>query len=1026
MFFKSTLVVTLCLLVPITVAARAVQWTPVPQTDCQNPTTLITRARQLRGEWRRDSLEKAIAEYTRAQKCWELIGDSRQAADAATAIGEIHLLFSDFAKANEAYTRALSLRKQGQDRGAEAGALADVAFSLIFLDQKDQARETAERALSLSRSAGDKFREAQSLYTLGMLFYIGGDLPAALEKETQALSLARETHKPDLTARILLALGYVRNDLDDLEDALSYYRQSLSEWRTIQNRWGETRTLTSIGLVQTLLGEREAALESLKSTLPVLKEMGDRLSEGAALNNIAYVYQTLGELAIALDYYSQALKIFDEIKFTVGQIVSMQYCGDIHVLMSQHDKALPYYEEAIRSSRATDNHLMEADALNSLGSLYFSKGEREKARKLFEEALPAYRRVNQWRGLSTALNNLGYYFEMSGDKERARSHYTEALTYAKSAGDREGSASILYNLARVEASLSFFDDARTHIEESLKLNEASRAKISTQELRVSYFASVHQHYEFYIDLLMQLHRARPSERFDVQALQASEKARARSLLELLAQSGTTLRKTAPPELLKRERTIRAALNSEYFRKTNTETKPVNKELAKLELEYEQIKYQIRTSSAGYASIALPQTLDVEEVQRKILDDETAILEYSLGERRSFVWIITSKTLTSHELPPRAVLDKEVQDLIETLAVAPSTDAKSYDENSYWKQAAKISRLIFKDALTNITARRLVIIGDGILQNLPYSALTHFSSDGSAGKETPLIMNFEVVRLPSISVLSLLRRQVNNREPAPLKVAVVADPVFDDEDIRVRRAYSSRTKSGGAGAANSHEKKAPRKQSQTVAGESLALARALRGSGLSGEISRLAFSRKEAQAILSLSTRDQSFAALDFRASRPTVLSSELYKYRIIHFATHGLLNSEHPELSGILLSMVDEKGKPQDGFLQLNEIYNLNLPAELVVLSACQTALGKDIKGEGLIGLTRGFMYAGATRVVASLWKVDDAATAELMSYFYQEMFVNHKKPAAALRAAQLKMASQKRWQSPYYWAGFVIQGEWN
>jgi CHAT domain-containing protein len=172
--------------------------------------------------------------------------------------------------------------------------------------------------------------------------------------------------------------------------------------------------------------------------------------------------------------------------------------------------------------------------------------------------------------------------------------------------------------------------------------------------------------------------------------------------------------------------------------------------------------------------------------------------------------------------------------------------------------------------------------------------------------------------------------------------------------------------------------------------------------------------------------NQSLGALGFQASRATATSPELSKYRIIHFATHGVLDLEHPELSGIVLSLVDEKGQPQDGYLRLHDIYNLNLPAELVVLSACQTGVGKQIKGEGLIALTRGFMYAGAKSVVASLWKVNDAATSELMAEFYKQMFTNKLKPAAALREAQRNIAKQKRYQSPYYWAGFFLQGDWN
>jgi CHAT domain-containing protein len=192
-----------------------------------------------------------------------------------------------------------------------------------------------------------------------------------------------------------------------------------------------------------------------------------------------------------------------------------------------------------------------------------------------------------------------------------------------------------------------------------------------------------------------------------------------------------------------------------------------------------------------------------------------------------------------------------------------------------------------------------------------------------------------------------------------------------------------------------------------------------------EFPRLPFSRREAEAIVAAAPRGESIKALDFEASRDTATSADLSNYAIVHFATHGLLNSNHPELSGIVLSLVDQNGKSQDGFLRLHEVYNLRLPAELVVLSACQTGLGKEVRGEGIVGLTRGFMYAGAARIVASLWKVNDAATAELMKRFYQRIFAKGLRPAAALREAQVEMWKDGRWRLPYYWAPFVIQGEW-
>jgi CHAT domain-containing protein len=250
----------------------------------------------------------------------------------------------------------------------------------------------------------------------------------------------------------------------------------------------------------------------------------------------------------------------------------------------------------------------------------------------------------------------------------------------------------------------------------------------------------------------------------------------------------------------------------------------------------------------------------------------------------------------------------------------------------------------------------------------------------------------------------------------MELAVLGDPVFDAEDPRVHKP-----------AAGSEQRPA---ESPERTGEESALERAAVETGVLGKpgvrFPRLAFSRQEAEAIHTLVPQKVSLMALDFSASRDTITSERMRRCRRLHLATHSILNSEHPELSGVVLSLVDAQGRPRDGFLRLHEIYNLELPAELVVLSACQTALGKEMRGEGLIGLSRGFFYAGASRVVASLWKVDDEATSQLMRLFYGAMLGPRRMtPAAALRQAQLEVAKETRWQAPYFWAAFTLQGDW-
>jgi len=323
------------------------------------------------------------------------------------------------------------------------------------------------------------------------------------------------------------------------------------------------------------------------------------------------------------------------------------------------------------------------------------------------------------------------------------------------------------------------------------------------------------------------------------------------------------------------------------------------------------------------------------------------------------------------------------------------------------------------------AERLVVVADGALQYVPFSALSVVSGQLSVaqlnrpsngqlttdnGPPTiyrPLMQHHEIISLPSASALAIQRQGLRNRQPAPNAVAVIADPVFSSADERL----GVQTKTATA------------KQAQDSSANTRIIEHLADDSGLI--IRRLKFTRQEADQILAQAPRAKSFRAIDFKANRATATGGELSKYRYVHFATHGYIDSERPGLSAIVLSLVDEKGNPQDGFLRANEIYNLNLPAELVVLSACETGLGKEIKGEGLVGLTQGFMYAGARRVVVSLWNVNDKATAELMARFYRGMLKENKTPAASLRTAQMEMSRQKQWQSPYYWAAFVLQGEW-
>jgi len=490
---------------------------------------------------------------------------------------------------------------------------------------------------------------------------------------------------------------------------------------------------------------------------------------------------------------------------------------------------------------------------------------------------------------------------------------------------------------------------------------------------------------------------------------------------MLRESRTDIREGVSPELLGRERSLQGCLNAKAARLTlflnqnaaQEEVAALKQDITELTAEYDALEAQIRAQSPRYASLTQPRVLGLAEIQKQVLDPATLLLEYSLGKERSYLWAVTPDSMEAYELPGRSVIDGVVGQLYNSLTSPDGKrDSREPGEQRTHSVAFELSKMILGPVAARLSAKRLVIVADGLLQYVPFSALVDPArATADSEKTEPLAMRHQIVNLPSASVLAELRGDAARRPAAAKAVVVFADPVFDAYDARV--VFT-----------DTRQPSVERASGRTRSGAGLTLRDQASQDGPI-HFGRLRFARQEAEEIAALVPQDECRVFFDFDASRTALLDSEVGSYRIVHFATHALLDNSHPALSGIVLSLVDRQGRPVDGFLRLNQIYNLKLGADLVVLSACQTALGKPVAGEGLLGLTRGFIYAGAPRIVASLWKVDDKATKELMRDFYEAMLSRHLTPAEALREAQVAIRSQSQWKLPYYWAGFVLQGDW-
>jgi CHAT domain-containing protein/tetratricopeptide (TPR) repeat protein len=911
--------------------------------------------------------------------------------------------------------------QQDETRAAARKLIADAEqlYAKGTAEARRMALEKYQEAAALFHTLGDKTAEAAALSDVGAVYDSLGDKQKALEFFSQALPLRRAAGDRQGEATTLNNFGVIYRSLGEMQKALDYYDQSLAISRALQDSESEAATLNNLGAIYRALGELQLSLDAYAQALPLLRSHKNSRGEAITLSNLGGVYRSLGQPEKALEFYEQSLVRAREARDTRVEGETLNNIGAVQRSLDNQSKALEFFNQALALRRAVGDRRGEAGTLNNLGSVSVSLGEGPKALEFYEQSLKLWRAVGDRSGEAGTLHNIAEVYYIAGDKEKAGKHFNEALLLRRAVEDYQGEANTLHGIARIARDEGRLTDARRDIEAALVIVENLRAKLASPDLRASYFANVQKYYEFYVSVLMSLHRQLPANGNDVAALQASERARARGLLDLLQEARADLKPNADVKLLARERELVGLINAKAAQQAqaygNTQraalAKSLGEEIAKLSSEYEILQAQIKQSNPRYAELTKTTSPALADMQ-KLLDEQTLLLEYKLGEDRSYLWLVASNSFAGYELPTRAEIETLARQVYELLvernrSVGEETTAQNRAriENADKQLKLKgslLGQMLLGPVASQLGNKRLVIVADGALQFIPFAAL--FAPNASK-KEAGLALmaTHQVVNLPSIAVLAQLRRDTGKHPDVKKTLAVFADPVFEPDDPRLPRALNS--------GSNSLAQQSPGRAHRGVDQDQ----------GTTG-LMRLPASR---EVISGLAPRNTVLRALDFEANRDRAMSAEIGQYRILHFATHGLLNTSRPELSGIALSLYDVKGNPRDGFLRLNQIYNLKLSSDLVVLSACRSALGKEVRGEGLIGLTRGFMYAGAPRVVASLWKVHDEATGELMKIFYRNLFQKKMTASQSLRAAQVEMQKQIRWRSPYYWAAFTLQGDW-
>jgi CHAT domain-containing protein len=913
-----------------------------------------------------------------------------------------------------------SLAIAPQDK-AQAGQALKQGRALLKRGKADQALERLQTALKIYKQSGSPKGEAAASDALGDLYMRQG--------------------------QYVVALNYYQGAHDAFQAAASKQGALENTFGMPDNEYNANLMLAKIGETNYRLGKVSEA-SSAYGQMNVVKPDPTKLATGGATTpkKSGGGFGGLGGLAKAIpgagggSGIDKAVAVAGAVKGAIElyrqSIVYSAHemgLGRVDYYNKSYDSSKKHFSEALSTAgmaiigKFGQSKRVRAAARTSLGDVSLQMGDYKGATKFYADAVKGAREDKRLDLMWPAQRGSGraqwLVAAQSKDpkssikaREAAIASYREALATIETIR----SGSVRSDDARstfLGTTKDVYDEASSNLAE-MALLTAPSAGVPLDGQALAYAA---------------------------EGFKIAEQGRARSLLDLLGETGTNITEGVPAELLKRkqdnldrQQEIAQTLTGVSVGDDDSKDAPkpdadkLEAELETLSLEYDQIENQIRSSSPKYAALTAPQPLSLQQVQQQVVDDKTTLLEYSLGDERSYLWAVTPASVSLYKLPTRQAIDQQAQDLRAQL-IPPKLQRRIVGIDVAEPQRglglggdpqatgsggafASASNALYKTAVepaaSVIGDKRILVVADGALNYVPFEALVTASGGSDYSSLPYLVKTNEVVYAPSASVVGVIRQQ--GAKASGKDMLIVADPVFNTNDPRAKGAAATATVSAdtrGLGLASALTDVAGAPTTAPATGLQLA---------------RLNGTRVEADQIAKLARASGARADvwLDLEANEAKVGTNDIKSYRIVHIATHGLLNAERPQFTGLVLSLVGNK--QGDGFLRTDEIFNLGLNSRLVMLSACETGLGKQKKGEGVIGLTRAFMYAGAPTVGVSLWSVADQSTAQLMTDFYKRLLATPDgSPTTAMRAAQTAMITGKKYAAPFYWAPFVLVGEW-
>ncbi len=800
-----------------------------------------------------------------------------------------------------------------------------------------------------------------------------GEIVAAREAYEQALKICRSLSDKRCIGEAANNSGYAAQQSADFEPAMERLNEAAGIWRDLKERKIEGQTLSNMGLLYWYTNDFVRAISLLDRAMHILRQ-ADGGAYAIVLNNLGLCYQSLAQYVTARRFFEQALRIESAHADAARQAVHARLnLGRNLMLEGRPVIAQRILERTVRDAAALKYRAAEADALNACGQNFLAQHQAAAARPVLQEALKLHEAVADRRSEASDLQNLGAVAEAEGDFQNARGLFERALEIRRRYAFREAATDSLYSLANLEAGAGNWPQARQRAGEALAMLETVRSLVPGPELRASYYARKRK----FFDLLVQVEMAQPSADAAERGLLAAERGRARALLDMLATGAVVSR--VPADLLRRRAAIEQHIDllSYQLAAQPAQEKVLRAQVDTAVAESEAVEARIR-DAAALGQMAMPAAT-VAEIRRR-LPVNCALIEYHLANPQSYLWLIGPGPVQVFRLPSRAALEADSRRTVNLFMRLPERQHSAALQSAFQQALQRLSRDLLGPLRDAHLPDGLVMVLDGALNQVPFAALR------IPGTENLLGLKHDLMQIPAASYL-LTGRQPRAVSAFPKALLGVADPVFSRQDSRLPPA----------------------------------LRREDHGKAL--DLPRLPFTA-ELQRVMEMVPAARIKILRGFAASPDELHKVRLTDYAVLHFSTHALIDDRTPELSRIALSMVNRLGEPVDGFLTPHHLAEFELNGSTVVLSACGTALGKEVIGEGLAGLTAALFQAGAAELVLTLSEVDAESSAEFLSEVYRAFFAARASGMAhSLTVARQALAASARWSDPYYWASFVVIG---